>query len=993
MADVVTAYLRAVVGFAHSRLAQSVATTTADAGALAGALRDGASASDLKARLNKLTEDIKANAKLVKGVVPKINEIHKLASESAKDLDEKPFTVETAARVATRLATAMMALDEAIQLLADKAVEGETDSDKKEKIKAAIVGIKEPWVAPFRSLGAGAGKAFDSFALALGVPNATKGVAERLTFDRANFRLALELTSSGGDQTPVPAFPQFALTKTKLEAFLSWGKREAPGQAVGGAVLGLRVTTVLKPGLTADPMLAKVIPGKKPAETQPTTITLDTAGGLYLGDNPKNQRAVLPAQFDWPGVELRELALVVRKNAQKETVGLDLTSIVAGKLGDVVGAIVEGGGITMALDGKPTDDAAFPLALAPRLPDAVGVKIKTGVVDGGGFFSRKGKEYGGVIDVRMAGTGVTAIGIISVDPFSMVLVMGIHFSPAVELSWGFTLNGVGGILALDRAIDTDALRKGLREHAVENLLFPEDPVAAAPKILKQLGAIFPAKEDAFVVGPIIEVGWGSQARVIEARLGVVLSLPDPRIVLLGALRVRAPSKFTPITDLRAEIYGEINPDYLVVIVSLNDSKIANVPVSGEMGFYVRWGGADEFALSVGGWHPKYKEAPSQLAELKRVTVDLSPPVGVKIVVAGYFALVPGALMFGVHGEISAKVGPAAGRAWVTIDAIFRWVPRVSFEASLSVGITITVFGKTFANVQFNGQLTGVTPWTVHGTAVIDVWWFPTIDFDVGPYEWGDKPAVSVPAIDILDEVRTALSAPEAWRAQLPAGTDVLVRLASVDVAEETLVAHPMAGLEVTQSRIPLETHIARLGSAPVASHRVHLGAPTTGASPTPLAAVSTTTAAFAPGQFLDLTEDELISRAGFEDFPAGCRMVATRTPSHGPAVDATVKWRTYFPGRAPVLGGLTIQSLAGAVLDHGAVSRAARERGNPYLEPPPRVPFGLQPELVVLRRADDLEAVAEDLRPLTQTEAARVGAVLESSGQPPVTAVAVGVEP
>ena len=143
-------------------------------------------------------------------------------------------------------------------------------------------------------------------------------------------------------------------------------------------------------------------------------------------------------------------------------------------------------------------------------------------------------EFGGVIQLEILKVGVYAIGILSPDPFSLVLVMGVRFPTAIELSFGFTFNGVGGILAINRRVDTGELIKGMQTHFIDRVLFPDDPVAEAPKILDQVAHVFPPHDGGFVVGPIVELGWGSQAKIVEAKLGVILALPDPKIIILGA---------------------------------------------------------------------------------------------------------------------------------------------------------------------------------------------------------------------------------------------------------------------------------------------------------------------------------------------------------------------------------------------------------------------------------------------------------------------------
>jgi hypothetical protein len=805
-----------------------------------------------------------------------------------------------------------------------------------------------------------------------------------------------------------------------LEAFLSFKRREIVNPtdaekanlverdnkwfAADEAVLGLRVVTTLQPGLTGDPLLKQVIPGTPPpAETKPTTITLDSAGGLYLGDGRGNERAVLPVQFDAPGVELRELALGLLRNPSREATGLEITLVVAGKIGSVVGLVVTGSGITIGLDGAPTADAAFPMVVAPRLPDSAGVRIDAKVIKGGGYLYRHGSEYGGALQLEFAKVGVYAIGILGTDPFSLVLVMGVHFPAAIELSFGFTFNGVGGLLAIDRVISSDELRKGLQQHVIDNLLFPDDPITAAPTILGQLGKVFPVQAGGFVVGPIVELGWGSQAKIVEAKLGIALSLPDPKVLILGSLRIRAPSKLTPLTDFRAEVFAEITGDHFLLIATLQDSKIAGIPISGDMGLLLAWSGSAAFALSVGGFHPHYPDKPAELAALRRLSIDLSPPAVVKIVVEAYFAVTAGAVMAGLHGELNADVGVASGRAWLTFDAIFRWVPEFGFEVDLSMGISIEVFGESFCSISFSGHLQGTRPWIIQGTATIDVWWLPTIHFDLGPYHWGDPSIPAPKAVDPLATVKEALSALEAWKAQLPGDADLLVQLAPV-ADLEGLVAHPLAGLEVTQARVPLETEIDRIGSAPVTARRIHLGLPTAGGLD--VAAVSTVSAPFAPGAFLALTGEALLSRPGFEQLPSGCRMAAAATPVTEQPTRADIKWHTYFRDekKDALIGSLRMSAASAAVaFDHGLVGRGLRANGNPYLPRTATAGMGATPDgpivdmappgTVNLRRTDDGARVLGDLGALTTTEAGRIIGVLSAAGEAAPTRVAVGVTP
>ena len=369
-----------------------------------------------------------------------------------------------------------------------------------------------------------------------------------------------------------------------------------------------------------------------------------------------------------------------------------------------------------------------------------------------------------------------------------------------------------------------------------------------------------------------------------------------------------------------------------------------------------------------------------------------------IVVKAYLAVTAGAVMAGVRGDLNANVGVASAHAWLQLDMIFRWVPRFGFAVDLEIGIEIDVFGCSFASVRFSGSLEGTTPWKVQGTATIDVWFLPTFDFDLGPITWGEEPAPVAAAASPLSEVTQALSADEAWKAVMPLDGDQLVALGRVEV--EGLVAHPLAALEVTQSRVPLETHVDRIGSAQVDAHRVHLGLATTSAGP--VGAMSTVTAPFAPGQFLALEGEALLARSGFDDLPSGARIGAATTPTHGTAATGDVRWRTYYRDNDPepdVNDRLDPTMFARVLVGHGLPGRVVAERENPYasraatVDPrPDRVVSVLPARSATVHLVDDGTPVLADLGVLSASEAGRLADTLTRSGSAVATAVGLGVQ-
>ena len=145
------------------------------------------------------------------------------------------------------------------------------------------------------------------------------------------------------------------------------------------------------------------------------------------------------------------------------------------------------------------------------------------------------------------------------------MVIGVHFLPKIELSYGFTLNGLAASRARTPAGE-DEMRKGIREGTVAMLLFPENPMDSAPKILDKLEEVFPPSRKGSWSDRSRSSGWGSQAGFVKAKIGIVLALPDPKMVVLGTLQVAVPSADVDpklrIVDLRVEIVAEFTPDYL-----------------------------------------------------------------------------------------------------------------------------------------------------------------------------------------------------------------------------------------------------------------------------------------------------------------------------------------------------------------------------------------------------------------------------------------------
>jgi hypothetical protein len=98
-------------------------------------------------------------------------------------------------------------------------------------------------------------------------------------------------------------------------------------------------------------------------------------------------------------------------------------------------------------------------------PTGIGLKVEGDSISGGGFLSFDFEEerYVGAIELSFEDElSLKAIGILATklpgqdDGYSLLILITAEFQP-VNIGLGFTLNGVGGIIALNRTMDFDFL--------------------------------------------------------------------------------------------------------------------------------------------------------------------------------------------------------------------------------------------------------------------------------------------------------------------------------------------------------------------------------------------------------------------------------------------------------------------------------------------------------------------------------------------------------
>ena len=742
--------------------------------------------------------------------------------------------------------------------------------------------------------------------------------------------------------TTIVAVPKLAFDRAQLTARLRIDTPDGPALSVSVVIEGMEVD------LVAPALAALIGAGSARADV---ALGVDTARGLTIGGGSTSKIA-LPAVPGSGPLDVRELSLELPSGTSAV---VQVGSTIATQLVGIVKATIEGAGAALSFDPARVTSGDNPLTIGPLLPTGIGLSLDAGIIRGGGYLGVRdgGKAYGGALELRLGPVEVKAFGLLTLEPeFALVVVLSVEFAPAIDLTFGFTLNAVGGVVCINHRLDRDAMRTVVISGSLDHLLFPDDPVAAAPVILGLLEAVFPFDDGSLVVGPMIELGWGRPVSFLTAQLGVILSPPDPLVVIIGRIHIALPAPDLPIIDLRATVYGEITPDHLLILVSLNGSRIASFSVDGDIGLLLRWAGEAEFAISAGGFHPQY-HPPPELAGMKRLSMDLSPPAILTLRSESYFALTTNSVQFGTHTELGADLGVASITGHFTFDALVIFSPHFSFQIDLDIGLTVRVFGETLCGVHISLQLEGPAPWRAQGTAVVEVLWW-TVPIDVGPFTWGDAdnppPVPADPRALVHAELHRN---PGAWQALMPPDADQVVRLLPATPSDTDVTVHPMGLFDVRQHAVPLETVLARVGANPVpeGQHRVHLGVPVVNA--TPVGAISEVTDLFSAGTFLDLDDHDKLSRPSFEPMPAGARIrPAGESADWAASREADLRYETFVCDDDDLRGRSSLAPAGSFFAGSASLTLAAGAAGSSELRAGAR--YRTTPDPIVLADAGEV---------------------------------------
>jgi hypothetical protein len=713
------------------------------------------------------------------------------------------------------------------------------------------------------------------FAVAFSAPAATAGL-----------ELALRLVAEGGASPLIllgrPDASRIAARRIAAEVGTNLTFDAATGAMTGEPLVTLRVEggQVAIDLSEGDGFIRRALSGVRAAggfdldgRWQPSTgLEFEASGGIEIA---------LPAHLDLGPAELRTIYLVGRL-AGEVPFTFEVSAEIAVELGPLTATIDRIGALARFdfPDNRDGNLGPLDLSFAFKPPTGVGLSVDGGGFRGGGFLSFEPAlgRYAGALELDFQDElTLNAIGLLTTrlpdgsDGFSLLIVISAEFTP-IQLGFGFTLNGVGGLLGLNRTTKVDVLSAGIKTNALTSVLFPQNILANAPRLISDLGQIFPPQTGRFVFGPMAKIGWGTPT-LISIELGLIVEVPHPlRVFIPGVLRALLPDEQTGLIRIQVNFLGQWEGDRerIAFDASLYDSRVLSMPLAGDMACRLTYGDNPVFLVSVGGFHPAFTPPPIGLPALERITLNLVSGDNPRIVAAGYYAITSNTVQFGAKIEILAKAWKFNVYGFLGFDALFQFSP-FAFTVAISGSVAVRSGSSVLFSIGLDLDLAGPAPWSINGTGSFRILFCKVkVRFSK---TWGEEPDTTLPDVAVLPKLLAALRQPENWEARLPARNHLLVSLRTIDdVGQDRLVIHPAGVLTVAQKVVPLDTTIERFGNQRPADARRftihHASANGSAFRKRPVEEY------FAPAQFEDMDNAQKLSRRSFERLPAGVRLTS-----------------------------------------------------------------------------------------------------------------------
>lgn len=617
-------------------------------------------------------------------------------------------------------------------------------------------------------------------------------------------------------------------------------------------------------------------------------LTLEWANGLKLGLSNDGPPELEESKFRIPFNQKKDdglfkldaIDLVIKPVEAGVSVGVELVGATL-NLKKIVLLTVDGLGAEVAVTKVDEGGNAGPFnaefGLIP--PKGIGIKVDAKAVTGGGyvFLDFEKGRYVGVAELTIKDkVSLKVIGIITTKlpsgekGTSILLLVTAEFSP-ITLGFGFTLNGVGGLVGINRDMNLQALRDGVKTNAIDNVMFPDDPVKNISQIISDLETIFPIQKGRYTFGVMGLIGWGTPT-LITIELGLMLSVPKPvRLAVLGVIKCILPTDENNLMKLQINFVGTIDFEakYITFDASIYESNFVKFSLAGDMAFRLKWGDDPNFLFSVGGFHPAYEPPPLNLPTMDRLIINFLAEDNPRLTLSTYIAVTSNTVQLGSRLDFYYKITEniqvigALG-----FDILIQFSPFY-LRAELYAMLSVLRNDKAVLSISLYGMLEGPKPWHVQGKAeFVFLKMNLKANFDK---TFGEEENTTLPDIEVMPLVLEAADKSQNWQAVLPSQSNLLVSLKEqADGVEEMILSHPNGSLRFGQKVVPLGMTINKFGKQVPSDYQYF----SFGIEDADGDAFETTGTKefFAPAEFVELSDNEKLARKSFEKMDAGLKV-------------------------------------------------------------------------------------------------------------------------
>ena len=687
------------------------------------------------------------------------------------------------------------------------------------------------------------------------------------------FRAAVQIREKPDQAAEIILIGSRGGTRLALQGLgITWFVQNPQGQLDLGMEAEIRALRLVIAGGEGDGFLSTVLSGLRVEAEAGLALGVSLLSGFTFRGGAK-LALELSTHIDLGPVKIEGLRLTLAPT--NEQISLEAGALFKFDLGPLK-AVVENIGLQAAIQFRQGNLGPANLDISFKPPNGVGLSLDVGVIKGGGylFFDFDREEYAGALELVFSGfINLKAIGIITTrmpdgsKGFSLLLIITAEFGTGLQLGYGFTLLGVGGLIGLNRTMRLQPLMEGIRTGAINGIMFPQDVIANAPRIISDLRAIFPPEEGKFLIGPMAKLGWGTPT-LISLALGIIIEIPG-NIAIIGVLRVALPDAAIPLLMLQVNFAGVIEFDKkrIYFFAAMFESRVLFMTIEGEMGVLAAFGDDANFVLSVGGFHPRFNPPPLPFPVPRRISVNIANSPAMSIRVEGYFAVTTNTAQFGARAELVYGASSFGVQGHIAFDALFQFSPFY-FIIEISASVSLKAFGVGLFSIRLRFSLEGPTPWRARGEGSISFFFFSiSANFDV---TWGETRNTTLPPIAVMPLLKAEFEKTDNWQALPPASSNLLVSLRKVDDAPNNLVLHPVGVLRLSQKAVPLDLSIDKVGNQkPNDAKRFTLTVAGGGLNKT-----KDTLESFAPAQFQNMDDAGKLSRPAFEPMHGGIEIGA-----------------------------------------------------------------------------------------------------------------------